>query len=390
MKRSFSFSFLPASSRFFVSENKQQIECQAVLDAKSATYCLYQGQRVAFPICFPPCGGLWYNCDVKIYLGCYTDKEHPDGLETLELDEATGEMRLVAAYPVSGAIYQALSPCGKYLYSCTSRGLESFRIGEDGSLSAVDSIDIGRCVCHVAAMPDGKRVLYADYLGGFAGSVAVSGGRFSDAVRHVHSGSGPNLPRQDSAHCHQAVPLPGGNGYCVVDLGLDRLVEYPYGRVFDTVPAGAGPRHLLFHPEGRLAFLVSELGGRVTSLKWSDAGGFSTIAGLSATACETPNLAAAIRFTPGMDGVAVSNRGEDTIAVFGFDASSGSLWFKARTRLGASGPRDFIFVGSGIALAACEKSGEVLSLKFDPASGTFERLSSLGALHRPVALLAAP
>ena len=117
----------------------------------------------------------------------------------------------------------------------------------------------------------------ADYIGGFAGSVEVEDGKFGKAVKHQHSGSGPNLPRQSSAHCHQAIPTPDGKGYCVVDLGLDQIVEYPSGRVFRTSPVRAGPRHLLFHPNGRLAFLVYELGNFVSSLSWSPAGGFKIL-----------------------------------------------------------------------------------------------------------------
>ena len=210
----------------------------------------------------------------KIALGCYTDASHPNGLKMLELDESSGVMSVLAERPVSNALYQALSSDGKYLYSCTGEGLASFRAE---GLEPVDSISLGSCVCHVAVMPDGKRVAFADYLGGFAGSVEVEDGRFGQVVKHQHSGSGPNLPRQDKAHCHQAMPTPDGKGYCVIDLGLDQIVEYPSGRVFRTSPSGAGPRHLLFHPDGRLAFLVSELGNLVTSLSWSPADGFRTL-----------------------------------------------------------------------------------------------------------------
>ncbi len=202
----------------------------------------------------------------KIALGCYTDAAHPNGLRMLELDESSGVMSVLAERPVSNALYQALSLDGKYLYSCTGEGLASFRAE---GLEPVDSISIGNCICHVAVMPDGQRVAFADYLGGFAGSVEVEDGKFGKAVKHQHSGSGPNLPRQSSAHCHQAIPTPDGKGYCVIDLGLDQIVEYPSGRVFRTSPVGAGPRHLLFHPNGRLAFLVYELGNFVSSLSWS-------------------------------------------------------------------------------------------------------------------------
>ena len=61
------------------------------------------------------------------YLGCYTDEAHANGLKVLELDERSGAMSVVAERPVSNAIYQALSPDGKYLYSCTGEGLASFR-----------------------------------------------------------------------------------------------------------------------------------------------------------------------------------------------------------------------------------------------------------------------
>ncbi|MBQ8125940.1 MAG: beta-propeller fold lactonase family protein [Kiritimatiellae bacterium] len=54
-------------------------------------------------------------------------------------------------------------------------------------------------------------------------------------------------------------------------------------RVFKTAPAGAGPRHLLFHPNGRLAFLVSELGNLVSSLAWDRENGFRALDALSTT-----------------------------------------------------------------------------------------------------------
>ena len=352
----------------------------------------------------------------KIALGCYTDASHPNGLKMLELDESSGVMSVLAERPVSNALYQALSSDGKYLYSCTGEGLASFRAE---GLEPVDSISLGSCVCHVAVMPDGKRVAFADYLGGFAGSVEVADGRFGQAVKHQHSGCGPNLPRQSSAHCHQAIPTPDGKGYCVIDLGLDQIVEYPSGRVFRTSPVGAGPRHLLFHPNGRLAFLVYELGNFVSSLSWSPADGFklldtySTVIDLSRKERKEHkgelftnstrstrlnnlvnpvnpvknNQAAAIRLAPDGRRVVVSNRGENSLAVFDFDESTGMLAFKSRTMLKGDWPRDFIFVTDSLALVACERSGEVLALSYAMDDGVFKTIATLGGLFRPVSLL---
>ena len=328
----------------------------------------------------------------KIALGCYTDASHPNGLKMLELDESSGVMSVLAERHVSNALYQALSSDGKYIYSCTGEGLASFRAE---GLEPVDSISLGSCVCHVAVMPDGKRVAFADYLGGFAGSVEVEDGRFGQVVKHQHSGSGPNLPRQSCAHCHQAIPTPDGKGYCVIDLGLDQIVEYPSGRVFRTLPSGAGPRHLLFHPNGRLAFLIYELGNLVSSLSWSPADGFklldtySTVIDLSRKERKDhkDSAAAAIRLTPDMRGIVVSNRGENSLVVFDFDESTGKLTFKARTMLAGDWPRDFMFATDSLALVACERSGEVLALSYAKDDGVFKTIATLGGLFRPVSLL---
>ena len=348
------------------------------------------------------------NADkLKIALGCYTDVAHPNGLKVLELDEVSGAMSVCAEYPVSNALYQALSPDGNWLYTCTGEGLAAFRgqgsgVRSQGSgvLDRCDDVRLGSCVCHVAAMPDGKRVVFADYLGGFAGSVAVENGKFGEVVTHRHSGSGPNLPRQDKAHCHQALPTPDGKGYCVVDLGLDQIVEYPSGRVFRTSPSGAGPRHLIFHPNGRLAFLVSELGNLVTSLSWNQEKGFETLDMTSTMNTDSASsaslrlcvksglsrLAAAIRFTPDMKRIVVSNRGEDSLAVYDFDSATGRLAFKSRTFLDGSWPRDFIFVSDKLALVALERSGEVHALRYNAATGDFKMIATLGGLFRPVSL----
>ena len=195
---------------------------------------------------------------------------------------------------------------------------------------------------------------------------------------------------------------------------------------------------LLFHPNGRFAFLVLELGNLVSSLSWSPADGFHTLDTLSTLSDEKyiishaetqrggdrrddfitgalpqppenlcdlglpassaslrlcvksdPNhIAAAIRFTPDMKRIVVSNRGENSLAVYDFDSETGRLAFKSRTFLAGSWPRDFTFVSDGLALVALERSGEVHMLRYDAATGDFETVATVGGLFRPVALRA--
>ena len=325
---------------------------------------------------------------MMIFVGCYTDKDNPNGLKTLRLDAVTGELELVGEYSLSNALYQTLSSDGRFLYSCTGEGIASLSIEPDGKLHEIDSVPLGDCICHVAELPELGRVAFAEYLGGFAGSCAVKDGFFSNVKKHQHYGSGPNLPRQESAHCHQACKLPGAAGYAVCDLGSDEIVEYPRNRVFKTTPRGAGPRHLLFHPDGRQAFLVSELGNIVSSLAWTVEKGFTLMDSHSTLENDFSglNLASAIRFTPDNKRVVVSNRGENSLAVFDFDENTEKLTFKSRTMLDGNWPRDFIFVTDSLALVALEKSGEIHSLKYDSKTGSFTLLHKCRGVFRPVAL----
>ena len=334
---------------------------------------------------------------MTIYLGCYTDDAHPDGLFVLDFDPATGAMRVVASHPVKGATYQALSRDGRLLVSGTMTGLASFR-ADGHRLEPLDALDLGGTTCHVSLAPDSRTAYWADYLGGRAGSAEIGAdGRFGAVRVWTHEGDGPNKPRQDRPHCHQALPAPDGRGFYVVDLGLDRIVRYPDGLVIPTAPAGAGPRHLLLPPaEGPFGFLVYELGNLVSSFRIRADGSFEfldtkpTLPPGDTGRGANGDLAAAIRLSPDGRRVLVSNRGENSIVAFDFDPATGALSLAARSLLPGSWPRDFLFVSDTLALVAMERSGEVLSLRHDPATGRFSVLSRLSGLFRPVALLRAP
>ena len=332
---------------------------------------------------------------MTVFLGCYTNDANTNGLYTLDLDVASGAMSVVAAYPVPMAIYQALSPDGKVLYSCRKGGVASF--GVDGAkLSPIDVRDVGGTPCHVSVMPDGRQVNWADYSNGRAGFVASADGKFGEGRDYAHSGSGPNLPRQNKAHCHQAIPAPNGRSFCVVDLGLDEIVTYPEGRVFGTEPKGAGPRHMVFHPNGKLAFVAFELKNLVASYGVGEDGSFKMLDQKpSLPSADTGrgydgDLAAAIRLSPDGRRVVVSNRGENSLVAYDYDVATGAISLKARSPLPGSWPRDFVFVNADTALAAMERTGEVLALRYDAAAGTFRTIASLGGFHRPVALVVTP
>ncbi len=328
---------------------------------------------------------------IILSLGSYTDEAHTNGLYTLELNEKTGALKTVASYPTQQAIYQDRSSDGRFLYTCARGGIESYEIN-GAALSKVDFVALDGTPCHISVMPDGAQVNWADYSNGRAGCVAVTNGKFAAVTSYQLKGSGPNLPRQNAAHCHQALPTPDGKSFCVVDLGLDEIVTYPSAAVFKTEPKGAGPRHALFHPNGRLAFVLFELGNLLGTYSWDEKKGFAAL-DLVSTLPEgkvprgnDQDLAAALRFTPDQKRVVISNRGENSLVTFDYDEATGKLKEVARSLLPGSWPRDFDFVTSTLALVTMERTGDVHVLRYDAATGAFQVVSTLGGFYRPVAM----
>ncbi|MGN1359893.1 MAG: lactonase family protein [Kiritimatiellia bacterium] len=322
-----------------------------------------------------------------VAIGCYTDAAHPKGLHLVLVDETSSEMSLADSLPAENPLYLAKS--GTILYANWRDGLKSFRLA-DGKLEPIDFVSLeGSAMCYVAAMPDGQRVTWAAYLNGLAGMVAVKDGVFGQVTTHRHCGKGPNLPRQDAAHPHSAVPAPDGRSFAVCDLGLDAIVTYPQGRRVATTPAGAGPRHILFHPNGCLALVVFELGNHLATYEWSDEKGLGRQLDIQRTLPDGPtgrpvDTAAAVRLSPDGRRAIVSNRGEDSLVAFDLNAETGRLAFAARTHLAGSWPRDFIFLSDTLVLVTMERSGELHTLRYNPETGAFIPLKTLGGLHRPV------
>jgi 6-phosphogluconolactonase (cycloisomerase 2 family) len=116
----------------------------------------------------------------------------------------------------------------------------------------------------------------------------------------------------------------------VPDKGSDRVFTFVIGdapaplalcSIYETAK-GAGPRHLVFHDNGSCAFLVNELNSTISALQYDPATGrFSHPQTRSTlpTPRKEENLSAAVALL-GTNRIAVTNRGQDSIATFTLDA----------------------------------------------------------------------
>ena len=186
-----------------------------------------------------------------------------------------------------------------------------------------------------------------------------------------NEGRGPNEERQDGPHLHCARFSPDGSALYLVDLGADQvvclaLIEEGFGEasVVWTAPSGSGPRHMLLHPTEPRALVLSELAATLTLLGRGPLG-FETLK-KQATASPGPggeNLGGHLAVNPARTRAYVSNRGDDTLAVF---TLGGGLEPLQHVPSGGAHPRHFaLIVAERKLVVAHEKDGTVASFDIE-------------------------
>lgn len=277
---------------------------------------------------------------------------------------SNGSLNFIDVYPIDRATYLVID--GRKMYVTvrapwgdgSDSGVLSLDIGEDGSLSSPSEISSteGLVACHLCIDEDGS-VFCANYL---SGSVKKIGGKLS-----VHEGSGPNLPRQDTAHTHFVSLSPDKKYIFAVDLGIDSIIVYDKNLDFKSiakVPAGHGCRHLIYSEDRKTVFCANELESSLSVFSYEDGRLtlIDTASGLPEGFAGT-SKASAIRFCDGK--IYMSNRGYDTIACFSFDGEK--LTLESNSWVGGEFPRDFDFIG-GYVYSANELTNNVTVLKKNP------------------------
>jgi 6-phosphogluconolactonase len=352
---------------------------------------------------------------VTVYVGTYTDGTSR-GIYRLTFDPAAGTMsKPVLAVEAKNPSFLALHPSGRFLYAvgevssfegAKTGAVSAFAIDpKTGDLSLLDQQPSeGAGPCHLVVDKAGRNVLVANYGGGTVAILPIGeDGRLKPASSvRVHAGSGPTKGRQEKPHAHGIYLDPAERFALSPDLGADRVFVYrfdaakgslePHGSA--ALDPGAGPRHLAFHPDGKHLYVVNELLSTVTAFAYDAEKGalapLQTVSALPAGFSGT-SWAAEVAVSPDGRFVYASNRGDDSLAVFRVDASTGRLSPAGHAPVGGKNPRHFTIDPTGrFILAAHQGSGTIAVLRIDPATGQPALTGARVGLDKPVCLLPAP
>ncbi|GAA2477368.1 lactonase family protein [Winogradskya humida] len=294
------------------------------------------------------------------HLGTYTSAGGP-GIAAGHLDPTTGRPAVESSTAVvPEASWLANSAAGSILYAISEQ--------ERGTISALTpaldllgTVATGNGPAHVAVHPDGSFLFVSLYGEGAVVTHPINAdGTPAAATDRRSHGTG--------AHAHQVVVDPLGAYVLAVDLGRDTVFTYALDRRAGSLtevtrvelPAGSGPRHLVFHPSGTVAYLANELNSTVTVCSYAE--GVLQPGQVVPAAPETgvTNYPGEIAVSPDGSHVYVSNRGTNTVGVFTTGADGTTLTRVAAPSCGGDWPRHLALDPAGERLyVANQRSGTI-------------------------------
>ncbi|ASA21090.1 lactonase family protein [Paenibacillus donghaensis] len=252
--------------------------------------------------------------------------------------------------------------------------------------------------CHIARDPQRPFVIVCSYHGGSIGLIELDEDKLASRLTDVaqHSGHGSHPERQDRPHPHSAVFSPDGNYVFVSDLGLDLIRSYRINAEAKTLEAhkdtklhaGAGPRHFVFHPDGRSAYVINEVDSTVTSFTYEPETGTLHPVSTVSTLPEDfigENICAEIALSQDGSYLYGSNRGHDSLVVYKVDSATAEISVIEHVPTRGGHPRHFALTADGgYLIVANRDANNLVVFTVDAQSGRLDFTGNTAEVSKPV------
>ena len=318
----------------------------------------------------------------------YVGNAESNDIYVLQLDRQSGDLTVVEQVPIPGIIKpgnstpMAVSPDRRFLYAGT-RGEPKVAAGfaidpASGKLKHVASGPLADSMAYLSTDRTGRFLLGASYPGHKITVNPIGPPGTVQPPQQV-------LPDYPNAH---AILADAGNRYVLAPtLGNDLVNQFKFdaatGMLAPNTPPSvhvkekAGPRHFVFHPNGKLVYVIAELDGSVYVFDYDAGTGQlkekQTVSVLPPDFQGKPS-AADLHITPDGKFLYGSERTSSTLAGFKVDPANGTL-----SPIGSvpteKQPRGFNIDASGrYLLAVGQLSHGMSSYKIDADSGKLTKL----------------
>lgn len=305
-------------------------------------------------------------------------------IHAYRFDSKNGHLKLShRTTDVENPFFIAASPNGKFLFAIHAKQFGSaehefvtaYQIqGRDGKLKRLNrQSSRGTASCYLDVDATGKTVLVANYSSGSLASLPVhEDGSLGEIVSFVqNTGSSVNPQRQKEAHAHSIVISPDNRFVLAADLGIDKVLIFELkaetskikpnaAQPFAELPPGSGPRHLIFHPNGKRVYVINELKNTVTFFDYAKETGVLTQQQTISTVPEDfdgISHTADLKITPDGRSLYGTNRGHDSIAIFRI-ADDGHLSLVSIEPSLGEGPQNLLITPDGRWLLCANMPGD--------------------------------
>ena len=381
-----------------------------------------------------------------LYVGSYTEivagdfGGHGKGISCYEFDAQKGDLKLLNNQFQVNPSYLSITSImhssnnelenksSKYLFAVSEilaskkPVIHTYTINDNYALSLIDSKTIeGGCPCHIHYFKNKDGESYTATACYETGNLvihninieATANLNIHEPLNVYHKGSSQHPSRQTQAHAHCACFDAVSNKLLVCDLGLDQVKVYnveinndSFNAIEEQIillPAGSGPRHICYDENYSYGFIINELTGSVTIIKYSAEkkeyeikGSFDVSGQLSeslnksvnaSTSIDTDLGGAAIRVSADGKFIYTSMRSDNTIRLFAFDPIAESLSFIASYPTEGSTPRDFTIDATGKWLLVAHQDSDTISIfNVNSYNGTLSFHKTVNDIDSPVCL----
>lgn len=357
-----------------------------------------------------PASAKGHDSTYFLYVGTYGK-----GIHAYRFDTDSGRLTPIGlAGSIVNPSWVTVGPRNHFLFAVSELegkaegAVASFAIDRHtGALKELNSLPSGGVApCHIAIDHTGKLLFVANYTTGSVGVFSIEpGGRLDVRVALLTAeGHSVNAKRQEGPHMHEVVLTADNRFAYVPDLGLDKIHIYRIDPGHDSVTpndppfvkeeAGYGPRHMAFGAGEKYAYLVTELKSFVTVFSRDPQNGNLTAIQKIPTlpkGFSGFNGPAEAVIDPARKFLYATNRGANTIAVFGIDPATGRLHDVQNISSEGNFPRGFALDPTGHwAFAGNQKSDDFTIFRVDPASGRLTFTGKRVHVSSPVAFAFVP
>ena len=276
--------------------------------------------------------------------------------------------------------------------------VKSFKIKKDTLELISKSSSGGAHPCFIT-VNNKNQVLVANYSGGNVGFLTLDKQNKLSKLLNIqqHIGKG-TTDRQQSPHAHSTWFHPNKEEIISVDLGTNELWfskinEGNNAFTFSNqkklkLKEGAGPRHLVFHPNKNFIYVLNELNNTISLVKEKDELYFVdfSISMLPEGFTEF-SKGADIHISKDGKFLYASNRGHNSIVIYGVNLENGNLKLIGFEDVKGINPRNFSLTPENkFLIVANQDSNNITSFKRDEDSGLLVFVDEISAPN-PVCIL---